>query len=855
MKSKHLIICTAVQAALAGMGNVYAAPGTNPTASSSSGIEEVIVTARKTEESIQVVPVSVTAFSGEALTRVAVNSIKDLRVPGLYVTRDTQLGNATFAIRAAKSGNGTGDTVTTYVGDVPMASTYAIAKMTYDMQAISVLKGPQGTLFGANSTGGAIIFTPNKPSDKFEGYVDVGVGDYNLQTYQGMVNIPVNDAVQLRIAGEVVNRDKGYVKNHLPVVTKVPGVTLSAEVLPNRHTELDNDKHESARLSLRLKPSADWEHNLSFEYFHEDDQPQPEIPVALLPPFTFGGFMGVNWQKYGGFILNDPKNVSFGGAPTWRKVKIQNTQWVANYEFNDRASFKSVLAYQDSDVNFSTDNDMTAWSVVNGYTQDKIKQWTWEPSVDWKSEDGRLRNKVGLFFSEKKYRRNNSYGLIGLPWDPTLPPTSLPAGFEPFVIPALNANLPTQGHQYHDRKFSSHAIYGQLSYDLTKELTATLGLRYSWDKGKYDTVDKKSSGSVNIPTIGQVFTNLPYVCTYGTGGGTDIPGYASYGSWTGLANTTGPGCQAQDSYKSQAPSFTFTLEDKYAENSMIYATLRGGYLLGGFNDQITVAQSALGLNPKFKPEKVIDFETGIKTDWELWNRPIRTNLAVFYGNYKDQQRFQNGNVNGVNLIGVMNAGSSTFYGMDLDVVYEPTDNLELTASWNHVETEYTSFKSFISGAATINGVTAVPSTLDLSGRQLAQAPKDVVNLSATVKWPLSSDVGKVSSTLTYYWTDKTESQDTPVQGCAVANAAGVCTSFPAILDFSVYDKIPAYDLWNFTTQWKGIMGSNFDANFWVKNLTDKKYAVYNSPQQLQFGYYTELRGEPRTFGANLRYNF
>ena len=138
---------------------------------------------------------------------------------------------------------------------------------------------------------------------------------------------------------------------------------------------------------------------------------------------------------------------------------------------------------------------------------------------------------------------------------------------------------------------------------------------------------------------------------------------------------------------------------------------------------------------------------------------------------------------------------------------------------------------------------------------MSQTPKDVVNLSGTVKWPVASSTGSISSTLSYYWTDKTTHHDSPTFGCT-PNASGFCSGpSSAAVDFRELDKVPAYDLWNFTTSWKGIMGSNFDADFWVKNLTDKKYVTYGSNQMLQYGYATYFYGNPRTFGLNVRYNF
>jgi iron complex outermembrane receptor protein len=777
-------------------------------AADNSGIEEVVITARKTEESVQVVPVSVMALSASDLQKSAVLDVQDLRssVPGLYITANSQGGAPVFAIRAAKADNGTSDTVTAYIGDMPVASTISIANMMYDMQSVSVLKGPQGTLFGANSTGGAIIFRPNTPTDKFEGYADVGIGNYSRQTFQGMVNIPVNDVFQVRIAGETVSRD-GFVKNH--------GTDVS---------EFSDDKHESLRISARLKPSADWEHNLMLDYLNVDDKPYQAIPVAFRSRYLFAG-VPVDYAKVPGLITNDTANVNAGGSALFNKAKIWNGIYTLDYNISDQASFKNVLGYQDIKLDAFEDNDGTPFKGVQSRTAQNIQMWTLEPSIDLKSEDGRLRNKTGLFISNKKWTVGGGSTVLNLPFDLV--------GATPVQI-GTAAVLPRQTHSFYDREFKSHAVYTQFSYDLSKELTATLGLRYTWDRANYGIQYKTDAGAAIVANrigSGQAFSATG-VCA------STLPFYDGY-------NATA--CKAYSSLKSQAPSFTFTLEDKYAENSMIYATLRGGYLVGGFNNNINPVAS--GFPIVFKPEKVVDFETGLKSDWSLWGRPIRTNLAVFYINYKDQQRVNNGTINGATFVAVANAGSSNAYGLDLDVTYEVTENLELSASWNHLESEYTKF----------NGIINVPGKytyVDLGGTPMAQAPKDQVNLSATAKWPLATDVGKVSSTLSWFWTDKTLHHDSPTYNCTTnPPTGGQCVTIDPTQDFSAYDVLPAFDLWNFTTSWKGIMGSNFDANFWIKNLTDKKYKTYGSNQMLQFGYATYVFGHPREIGLNVRYNF
>ena len=794
-------------------GVSFAADAPKAAAAATAGIEEVIITARKTEESAQTVPVSVSALSSAALEKQAVLSVADLRsaVPGLFVAANSQGGAPTFAIRAAKGDNGTSDTVTAYIGDMPVTTTRAVGNMVYDMQSISVLKGPQGTLFGANSTGGAIVFRPNMPTDTFEGYVQLGIGDYERQSFQGAINLPISDTVQLRLAGEWVDRSKGFQKNITPT---------------NGNTEMGTDKHESFRAILRIKPSAALTNDLMFNYFHQDDQMRQEHLEAVRGPYANSGTT-VDWRAAGVTPFNNIKTVALGTSPTWNKAKITDIVDTLTYDINDNFSFKAVLGYEKAELDTFQDNDTTVKDGVNGRTTHNIEQWTFEPSLDYKSDDGRLRNKTGMYMSGLKKQTGNSYTVLDLPYA---------------VKPVF---FPVQSNGFYWRDFDSHAVYTQFSYDLTKELTATLGLRYTWDKASYKA-SNRTGFAFNSATRQTPAAFGPIAISGQFHTGPCAGGLATYKNYN-AANCTG-----EQDLKSQAPSFTFTLEDKFAERSMVYATLRGGYLVGGFNNQVFTPDRG---GQKFEAEKVVDFETGVKSDWDLWNRPIRTNLAVFYSNYKNMQRVQNGQstdpVSGAvtTYIAVQNAGAATAYGFDLDVTYEPTDNLTLNAGWNHIESEYTKYQ----GPINIPSVTAF---VDLSGHQLSQTPQDVVTLSGTYKWPLASDVGTVSSTLSYYWTDKTEHHDSPTYHCT-PNAAGLCASGPssAAADFRQYDILPAYDIFNFTTSWKGIMGSNFDADIWVKNLTDKKYKTYGSNQMLQYGYATYWYGDPRTFGLNVRYNF
>jgi len=791
-------------------------------------IEQIMITARKVEESQQSVPVSVTALSAKDLESNAVLSIDDLQtnMTGLIVAPNFQGGMPTFSIRGAKEDNGTSAKVSVYIDDVAVWSTLSAANMMYDLSSVDTLKGPQGTLFGANSTAGAVIIRPNKPTANFEGYAEVGAGNWNRKQFQGMVNIPFSEAVMLRIAGDVVRRD-GFEKN------------ISPGASPSR---LDDDRHESGRVTLRIKPSTNFVNDILADYFHKDQQPNNAITVA-----TRGSYAGYPLPDPESRILNLDATDSAGKAggplgcgaygvcpPTWDKATTWGIQDVASFDFNDDVTFKNVLAYRKDKTDYYARDTSLPFTSIHGRTFHDSKKWSEEASVHIDALDKRLRSQAGVYFERQDLDTGNAFALF---WVPGITPATLAS------LPAGALPVPLQQNNFYTRKFDERAVYGQTSYDLSKELTVTLGVRYSWDKGDYTIQPRSLTGSG-----GDVFGTTATANAQGTGANPVLFNYGGDFFAGGLAacnvngslmkydNPDPSTCTAHKSQTSRAPSFNFTLEDRFADTSMVYASLRGGYIRGGFNNNAPVPQ-----NQTFKPEKVTDFEVGIKSDWELWNRPIRTNLDVFYGNYKNLQSSQVGSyvpspgAAPVTYIAVFNAGASTFYGTDLEIKYQPLDHLSLGLNWTHLEAEFTNF----CGVLPINS----QGCIDLAGKAPGQTPKDTINLSTTLSWPLAANLGRVSSTVTYFWRDDSTARDVPTVDIASGQS------------YTQYDKLPAFSLINFTTDWKDIFGSNVDAQFWVRNLTDKLYTVYITNQLYLSGNAAANYGPPREIGVNLRYNF
>ena len=782
-------------------------------------LEEVFVTARRVEESQQSVPVALTALSQNALDQQIVLDVRDLQtsMPGLLIATDSTGGQPTFAIRGAKKDFNSSTPVAVYIDDVPVWSSLSVANMVYDMQSITMLRGPQGTYFGANSTGGAVVFRPNKPTDTFEGYTMLGAGDYSRKEFQGMVNLPVNDMLQLRLAGDIVRRD-GFVKN----------LTDSRE--------LSDDEHESARLSVRLKLSDTLLNDTVVDYYHADDQPYQQWTQAYRPRFDFLTFLGfsvpVDWALAG--VQPLPRfRAQTSDNPTWNKADNYGIANTTNWEVSPNWTLQNVIGYRKDSTDASqSQNDGRQFVTSDGRITYDNEQWTWEPSATVTWGDGRWTNKTGLFLLDTELRWGISYRVLGEPWDFT--------GQPEFVEPLVNDFMPLQANQIQFHERQSWAIYDQLSVALSDTLTFTAGVRYTKDDSKFQTTNRVSFATTEPDGLG------PYGSrTYGPCDATSTGAYENFDA---------EACTGTRETDSDNLSFTLSIENQYADRKMIYASLRTGYLVGGFNNGVAAVAGQI-----FGPEEVIEFEGGLKADWDVAGRPLRTNVAVFFGTYEDQQRIFNGvDENGVTYQALQNAGSTQFYGADIDVIYAPSDYFELSLSYQRLIAEYTNYNATLS----VPGITAA---LDREGEQLSQAPKDVFTASATLDWNIAPELGELSTTLSYFYRGDTFGADAPSVGGSCAGntpetpvtrctAPGTFIMDPA-QDFTEFDVLQSFGIFNLTAQWNGIAGTKFDGQLWVKNLADEDYFTDVNNQYGLYGWASFILGDPRTYGLRLRYNF
>jgi len=789
-----------------------AAGGSSATTAGSNLLQEVVVTAEKRQQSEQVVPVSIEALTGQQLASQVVLNVQDLmaHVTGLVVAPNSQGDAPTFAIRSSKQDNGTTGGVAVYLDNMPLTDSFTVANANYDIASVDVLKGPQGTLFGASATGGAIVFRTNQPTRQFDAWVSAEAGDYRRTEYTGMVNVPVSDALQVRFAADYVDRPDGFVKNLAPA--------------PGEPFNLSTDRHDSARLSVKLT-TGPVVNDMVADYYHENDTPLQSVVTQLQPGVTA---LGVP-------LLNQYNQVSLGGnlsginLPVFQRVTSGGVQDTLTWPINRNFTFVNTLGYRDDNQDTFQSNSSEVIDMVNGRTINVNVSGVEEATLHFTSDDERVRNTTGIFLNELREEVGNSYDLAqnytyGL---------SIPAGTFGPGTPAIESPLAELSNSQYNRKLHSVAPYSQTEIKLSRDLTAIIGVRYNWDGGTFN--DQQRGG-----TPPQYFFEP------------EASGNQFFGPCNPITALYNPRynpatCVGSNSASFKAPSWNWVLQDQFTAGSMIYFRVAHGYIAGGFNDEISAPRYQT-----FAPEKTTEFETGVKSDWSLAGRPIRTNFDLFDGDVSDKQEVENGETcaneptftaaqctafYGTNIttqwIGVFNAGSLNYYGFDLETEYLPFDWLQLRAAWSFIEASYTSF-----AFPTVGEVPAE----DLSGSTPAQVPKNTVTANATVSWPVPSKFGAVASTISAYYRSQTNFSDV-VNLCS----AGQCLAPNS-------DTASGYTLFDFSTSWNGVVGSNFDINAYVENLTDRRYVIYQSPQA-SLGYATATFGFPRTFGVGVRYNF
>lgn len=762
-----------------------------------SGFGDIIVTARKVGEASQSLPISVTAFNAEELENRVVLSAQDLQAitPGLTVSNNLTGGVPVFAIRGTSTELGIDGGVAVYFNDVPLISTVGIMNSFYDVSTIEVLKGPQGTQFGTNTTGGTISVRSNLPTEEFEGSVKAGYGNFNRREFEGMINIPVNDVVGFRFAGNYVKRD-GYLKN-----------PDNAGILPK---DFQDENHYSLRGTMSIDAGS-LQNVLIADYYNRDEAPYAAVPVRFVRS-SLGIYLPDLGAQLGNYnTIHIGPNVTGVQPDLFGIADLYGLQNRTTLELSDTISLRNVLGYR-NDHTETSENSPGTTPPVTTYVrrEDKSSQWTNDITLRFDSAEMGLRASLGGYYSFLRRETGiNANVLQGL-----------------FAIYGAPDNV-ISTNNYEWKEIESKAFYVNAEYDITETLGVQGGFRYNWDEiNSVVTAGGNLSNPATPlgtpPIFGDDFLPFP-----------DKP--CQPGSLAGYPDFNPETCLGSRNAKFKAPSWMFGVTNQFSDRVLGYAKLSHGYLAGGTN--FTLRDPG---RTTFQPEKTTMAEAGVKADWRLGDRPIRTNLALYYGKIKNKQVFANANYAGGGTgFGVVNAAKESVYGADFEMRYSPVEDLTLDFSYNYIKAK---FDEFIYPG--LGGPAPDPSYIppvDLSGATPAQTPKHQINGAITYVWPLDAESGEVSTTLSGYYTSS----------ITQSNRLG---EFDRLAGGDL-NTLPGYFLANGSINWKNVLGSPASLQIWGRNLLNKHYGTGSSIQFATFGYATRTYGPPRTFGASVSVDF
>jgi outer membrane receptor protein involved in Fe transport len=776
-------------------------------------LEEVVVTAQRREEFLQDVPISITVFNQQQLDRNNVVNAGDLATytPSLSVNQRFGSENTSFAIRGFTQELRTTASVGTYFAEV-VAPRGANTQQSgdgagpgafFDLQNVQVLKGPQGTLFGRNTTGGAVLITPKQPTDKLEGYVEGSAGNYDMYRTQGVVNIPASDRVRLRFGIDQQKRD-GYLNN-------ISGVG------PSDFADVD---YIAGRASMMIDITDALTNYTVGTYSDSKTNGQTSKLIACdtaNPPTAILGFLYVpdcksqlaRQQAAGHNNFYDvANNLPFAGLKIEQWQLINHTDW----EITDDITLKNIVSYANLNSTNAADLFGLDFPQPNGsqriFAMAGIRPGVTTTNQDTRVEELRLQGSSfddtliwqgGVYYENSEPKGNTGTQNAGeIFCDPATLNTDNPQDFRcdrAFLLSNVAFNL--EGVEYDNR-----AVYSQATYDINDELSLTGGARYTWDK------TKGFSKSVVYGFDGDGVLEPPDSVS-------DRP-------------------LVKMEQESDKPTWVTDLSYKPSTDLMMYGKYSRGYRQGNVNPAGEHNPSPSGERIDTNgPERVDTYELGTKTSFE-GSVPGTFNVAAFYNDFRDQQ-LQEGifTTTGNGSTAIINAGKSRIWGVEVESTVAPVERLQLSLAYTYLNTKVLKLDDV---SALIASTGALPATLSAAeGEELPYSPEHHAVASAQYMLPVPAQYGDVAIGTTYVYYSKQ---------LAVSKSAS-----------PDYFELDGYKLVNFNLNWNHIAGSAFDASLFVTNAFNEEYQVYLAGLWSAAGFESAMTGVPRMYGARIRYSF
>lgn len=828
---RKLSLLSGISALAVGLSAAPAMAQDNADAPKKTGIGEIVVTAQKYEQNLQETPISIVAVGGEELEAMGVDNINDFGtfLPNVSIGGTMGQGDAiaAFSIRGI-GGNPSGfitteSAVGVYIDDVLFARPNGALLDLLDVERVEVLRGPQGTLFGRNTAGGAIRYVTKMPEfNGVSGFVKAAFGEYDRMDVAGAINLPLGETVAARAVFSSKSRD-GH-------ITRL----------------IDGDKagdqdSKAMRLQLRWQPTDRLDINISGDkiitkndgsatiagdFSMTDLYPDRLYCVAaggsapgnppcnpttaaqaqalVSPEVSVSGYTDrdADIAYYQDQITN---RYQVFGSPQKDLNRLESYGFSGTiaYDLTDDITIKSLTGYRKLEQIQDQDFDRTPLPIYYLTEDIDIEYFTQELQITGLSFDDRLQWVLGAFYyhdDAKDWRRRSG----------TSDPSNSSFAND---LSAIDPDGAGQGIGVLERKLlktESLAFYGQGTFALTDQMNFTAGLRWTRDEKDY-TGFREPRGTVCIQPDGSYIGARDPACV---GTVTSVTHSAS-GSWTNV-------------------SPRFTLDYQWTPDIMTYVSASRGFKGGGFNDTVdsrcSTGETELCGLTEFAPETLWNYEAGLRTD--LFNGMVRFNLTGFYVKYSDLQIEYIETRFGPPTRYVVN-GNMTVKGFESELMVAPTDGLLLRANVGYTDSQY-------DDDVVRDGEVVIEKSVPFF-----RSPKWSYTLGANYTMPAGDD-GEVNLDVNWGWKDSQAS-----------------TAIPTNMII-----LPSYGLLNGRIEYRNDGGWSIAAV--ATNLLDKYYvpngfdpggpSTQESPfsnlaHDAVFGFSMYDVGRPRELGIELKYQF
>jgi len=774
-----------------------------PAASSEITAGEIVVTANKREQRLQDVGLTVTALSGETLANKRINNVADLAmaVPGLNFSQSPE-SKPVYTLRGVgfyESSLAAYPDVTTYIDQAPLPLPVLSALTAFDLERVEVLKGPQGTLFGNNATGGAINFVAAKPTDEFHAGLNLGYGRFNAIEASGFVSGPISDTLNARLAVKTVQSD-GWQKSYTRDATNGKTDTLAGRLL------LDWKPTDRLTVSLNLNAWKD-----------RSDTIAPQVQkIELQNPVGTCGF--------GGCIGPDMPFLNAELAPK----KIRAADWNPELGPYQNNRFKQAIGRIDYQL-----ADTITLTSLSSYIDFKLDNRTEGGGTFYEDLDI-LQNKGSVkSFSQELRLQGGGSGLpyrwvLGANYENTKTKEFFDTHYEDHSSGYQQGF--TAARSISNQNMKNYAAFANLEFDVTDQITLKGGIRYTEAQRRVALATSQVPGDIEPPAqpgfenVGiNYFFNYVWPTLYVP---VRCPG-TTYIPITGTNSISiDPAtCQAglfTDKLTERSTSWSIGADFKPMPGLLLHANFSKGYKAGSY----PIAGAAT--RDQYRPvtqESLLDYEAGFK--WTGAGGKVMLNGAAFYYDYQDKQlRAKIIDPIFGPLDGLVNVPKSTIKGAEAEFSVRPVRGLNVSLAATYLDAKVKRYEGVV-GSRVEDGL-LVPILADFSGVRLPFAPKWQMNAAFDYTFPVSdslnaffgANLSAQTKTIGTLKLTEAEKEEYKIKGRAILDLNAGFTS--------------ADERWRLT--------------FWGKNVTNKYYWI-----NVNQSYDTVVRyaGRPAEYGVTL----